>query len=143
MYKIERHQNFVKKYVLEFCTLYFFTSIVVVEVHEGVHFNYDKATYIGELTAIHFEKRPFGYISHRIHSYALEPMDYKRIYEIFPNLAILAVVLFNSHQETSLRVEEIFFQNNIMSFDQLDIAIDWVEEYMKSLPKLNNDKDLA
>lgn len=142
MDKPEQYQSFVKKYVLGFCTLYFFSSFLVVEVHEGVHFNFEKARHVGELTKLHFADRPFAYISNRIHSYALEPMDYRRIYEIFPTLAILAVVVFNSHQETSLKVEEIFFKNNIISFDELDTAITWIEKYMKSLPEISANKDL-
>ncbi len=122
--------DFIKSYNLDMGKVLFYTNYLVIEIAEGVNFDFEKAQELSVLTKLHFEGRPFGYISHRIHSYSLQPADYMRIKEVFPNIEVFAVVTYNKLQEASVKIESMFFTKGIMSFTKLEIAKAWVKEQL-------------
>lgn len=121
-------EEVVKIYDLTIGKVFFYENYLVIEVAEGMSFNHEKAKELSVLTNLHFENRPFGYISNRIHSYSLDPMDYTKIWEVFPNLKSFAIVAYNDLQKTSIRVEKMFFKGKINTFENLNDAIDWVKK---------------
>ncbi|WP_109300861.1 hypothetical protein [Aquimarina sp. AU474] len=121
-------EDVVKSYDLDIGKVIFYKNYLVIEVAEGISFNHEKATKLSVLTNLHFGDLPFGYISHRVNSYSLEATDYMRIKEVFPNLTAFAVVVYNKFQETSVRIENMFFEDGIMTFDNLDYAKAWIAE---------------
>ena len=118
----------VKQYDLEMGKVVFFKNYLIIEVAEGTSFDYEKAKELSKLTNRHFGNRPFGYISNRIHSYSLEPIDYTRIKEVFPNITAFAAVIYSKSQKTSVKIENMFYQEGIVSFNNLDKAIKWMEK---------------
>ncbi len=123
-------ENAIKEYNLEVGKVTFYDNYLIIEVAEGVSFDYQKAKELSRLTNLHFEGRPFGYISHRINSYSIEATDYTKIKEVFPNLEAFAVVVFNRVQESSVRIENMFFEDGIMTFDDLVTAEAWIREQL-------------
>ncbi|AXT59691.1 hypothetical protein D1816_04740 [Aquimarina sp. AD10] len=119
-------EDIIKTYDLEMGKVIFYKNFLVIEVAEGICFDYDKAEKLSKLTNLHFEDRPFGYISHRVNSYSTEPTDYLRIKEVFPNLKVFTVVIYNRFQETSVRIENMFYQDGILTFENLEKAKTWV-----------------
>ena len=136
MSKSINYNKQIKQYNLEMGKVVFFENYLIIEVAEGISFDYEKAKKLSELTNLHFQDRSFGYISNRVNSYSLEPIDYTRIKEVFPNLSVFAVVTYNKSQETSVKIENMFYQEGIVSFDNLKKAIKWVEK------KLDNQTDI-
>lgn len=122
----------IKQYNLEMGKVVFFKNYLVIEVAEGISFDYEKAKKLSELTNFHFEDRPFGYISNRVNSYSLEPIDYTRIKEVFPNIVAFAAVTYSKSQKTSVKIENMFYQEGIVSFDSLEKAIKWVEKELNN-----------
>ncbi len=121
-------EDVVKAYNLDLGKVIFYKNYLVIEVAEGISFNHEKAKKLSVLTNLHFGNAPFGYISHRINSYSLEATDYMKIKEVFPNLSAFAVVVYNKLQETSVRIENMFFEDGIMKFDKLEDAKAWILE---------------
>lgn len=125
-------EEVVKMYDLAMGKVFFYQNYLVIEVAEGMSFNHESAKELSVLTNLHFENKPFGYISNRIHSYSLDPMDYAKIREVFPNLKSFAIVTYNDLQKTSVRIEKIFFKGKINTFENLKDAINWVKNELIS-----------
>ncbi|GAA4271616.1 hypothetical protein U6A24_13605 [Aquimarina gracilis] len=123
-------EELVKRYNLEIGKVFFFENYLIIEVAEGICFDHNKAIELSKLTNVHFEGRPFGYISHRINSYSLEPTDYMKIKEVFPNLKAFAAVVYNRFQATSVKIENMFFQDGITTFEDLETARSWIKEQL-------------
>ncbi|MDY8135854.1 hypothetical protein [Aquimarina sp. 2201CG5-10] len=128
MAKSLKEEDVVHEYELNTGKVFFYKDYLIIEVAEGVCFNHEKAKELSKLTNLHFKDRPFGYISNRINSYSVEPTDYIKIKEVFPNIKAFAIVTYNDFQKTSVRIENMFFQGDIVSFDNLENAVDWVKE---------------
>ncbi len=125
------NERLVQKYSLCIGELFFFENYLIIEVAEGICFNYEKATEISLLTNLHFGNRPFGYISHRVNSYSLKPMDYLKTKEIFPNIEMFVVVAYTTAQEISVKIERIFYPDKIKIFETLEMAVVSVENHFK------------
>ncbi|GAA4277379.1 STAS/SEC14 domain-containing protein [Aquimarina mytili] len=123
--------EFVKKYDLEIGKVSFYKNYLIIEVAEGISFNHEKAKQLSRLTELHFGNQPFGYISNRINSYSLEPMDYLKIKEILPNIKAFAVVAYNNFQKASVRIENMFYQDGIVTFEQIEEAVKWIKDKLK------------
>ncbi|PKV51247.1 hypothetical protein ATE84_3321 [Aquimarina sp. MAR_2010_214] len=128
-----KKDKIIKQYDLEMGKVFFYENYLIIEVAEGVCFDYEKAEVLSLLTNLHFGDRSFGYVSHRVNSYSLEAIDYMKIQDVFPNMKAFAAVTYNELQKTSIRIENMFHQDGIVSFDNIEEAIKWVTE------KLEND----
>ncbi len=127
MPKSIEEEEIIKTYDLEMGKVIFYENYLVIEVAEGICFGYEKAKELSILTNLHFENRPFGYISNRINSYSIEPTDYMRIKDVFPNLKAFAAVVYNRVQQTSVNIENMFLQNGITTFQDLETAQTWIK----------------
>ncbi|MCK8520217.1 hypothetical protein M0D21_01490 [Aquimarina sp. D1M17] len=126
-------EEVIKEYILGFGKVVFYKNYLIIEVAEGASFNHEKGKELSVLTNRHFGNRPFGYISNRVNSYSLEPADYIRIKEVFPNLKAFAVVVHNKLQEECVTIENMFFHQEIITFSKLENAKSWMKEYLSSL----------
>ncbi|MBG6129658.1 putative ubiquitin-like protein YukD [Aquimarina sp. EL_43] len=127
-----KNDKLIKQYDLELGKVFFYVNYLIIEVAEGVCFDYEKAKTLSLLTNLHFGNRSFGYISHRINSYSLEATDYMKIKDVFPNIKAFAAVTYNETQKTSIRIENMFYQEGIVSFENIEEAIRWVTEQLKN-----------
>ncbi len=123
-------EDIVKRYDLELGKVTFYSNYLVIEVTEGICFDFNKAKELSILTDLHFKNKSFGYISNRINSYSLEPTDYMKIKEVFPNLKAFAAVVYNKLQQTSINIENMFLQEGIITFDDLEVAKNWIKEQL-------------
>ncbi len=79
----------------------------------------------------YFKGRPFGYITYRKYSYAVDPMVYLKTSQI-ENLAALAVVATDGLKESNLEVEKLFLSKPFRHFRDLETAKEWIEEMVKN-----------
>ncbi len=120
----------VKKYDLDFGKVFFYENYLIIEVAEGICFDYEKAKEISLLTNLHFGNQPFGYISHRVNSYSLEPTGYMKMEVIFPHLKVFSAVTYTKFQKSGISVENMFYQDEIKRFDNLEEAVEWTKEQL-------------
>ncbi len=126
-----KNDKLIKQYDLELGKVFFYKNYLIIEVAEGICFDYEKAKTLSLLTNLHFGDRSFGYISHRINSYSLEATDYMKIKDVLPNIKAFAAVTYNESQKASIRIENMFYQEGIVSFENIEEAIKWITEKLE------------
>ncbi|WP_062055610.1 hypothetical protein [Aquimarina longa] len=131
-----KNNQVIKQYDLEIGKIVFYKNYLIIEVAEGICFDYEKAKQISRLTDLHYKNHSFGYISNRVNSYSLEPIDYMRIKNIFPNMIAFAAVIYNKSQKASIRIENMFYQDGIASFESLEEAVKWIVLQLENKSKL-------
>ena len=111
----------------EFGEIRVFKNFVVVVMKEGITV---KPVYNKDLVAIankYYKSRPFGYITYRKNSYAVDPMIYIETSKI-ENLVAFAVVSNDGLKVSNMEVEKRFMTKPFKHFSNLDEAKDWVNE---------------
>lgn len=111
----------------------YYSNMVVAVVNEGVHVTVDSA--IEPLQAgaqIFGYRKDFVYISHRLHSYSIDPTGYYDAASMFPNFKGLAIVATNKRQRMLANLERLFMKRPIHVFDNLEAAFQWAEEFLEN-----------
>jgi flavodoxin len=109
-------------------------NYVVVLMNQGIHLTPDKNQVLVDIANSHFKNKAFVYITHRIHSYSVDPSIYLQTSKI-KNLAGFAVVAEAPLAKGNAEVEKLFFSTKPFEiFSTLKAAKEWA----KTL--LNNDK---
>ncbi len=107
----------------------FYSNVLVVEFNEGVHVTFENAAFpIQVAHEIYGSDKPIVYISHRIHSYSMDPMGYREVIELFPNFKAFAIVAQQKRRRMLAHLERLFIKKPIRVFDNLESAMLWAEE---------------
>lgn len=118
----------IAEHNLEVGRFFFYPNIVVGEFNEGVHVTYENATIpIQIATEIYGGEVPIVYISHRLHSYAMDPVGYKEVVELFPNFKAFGIVAESKRRRMLANLERLFIKKPIRVFSNLDDALKWAE----------------
>lgn len=111
----------------EFGVLEIYDSYVKAIMFEGVTV---KPKHIAVLIAIaekYYSNKKFGYITHRINSYSVNPIVYVETSKI-KNLVAFAVVSKDPVNLSNTQVEKLFIKKPFQAFKKMEEAIAWVEE---------------
>ena len=100
-------------------------------IAEGVIIDKKNSDTIIDLAVKHFPKDPFGYITHRIHSYSVDPAVYKNVADI-KNLVGFAIVTGNTKRLVNSDFERFFIKKPSKTFKELEDAIIWVKELIEN-----------
>lgn len=114
---------------LEFGQVHFFQNILIAEINEGVLFNADKNLELLSIGRRFFKNRPYGYISLRKNSYAVDPLVYREA-ALAENLKAIAVVSENELIKLNANNVERHFYKDSGSFEvfsNLEEAINWIQ----------------
>lgn len=117
-----------KEIKLEFGSVYIHQNILIAELHEGILFDLDSNQKLLDLAADIFKGASYGYISHRVNSYAVDPMVYIKSANTH-NLKAIAVVSENEmSRRNAEEVEKKFYKgsNSFEVFSSLEEAIAWI-----------------
>ncbi|MBW2937906.1 hypothetical protein KXJ69_07295 [Aureisphaera sp. CAU 1614] len=120
-----------KLYKLKFGEVHIHDFYVMAIIAEGVIIDKKNSDTIIELAVKHFPNDSFGYITHRIHSYSVDPTVYKDVAEI-KNLVGFAIVTGNSKGLKNSDFEQFFIKKPSKAFKELDEAIRWVKELIEN-----------
>jgi hypothetical protein len=83
-----------------------------------------------DLTRIYFKEKEFVYVTHRIHSYSVNPTIYLETARI-ENLKGFVVVATDSKREiANTKIEKLFFKKPFALFDSLSDAIHWKDSLL-------------
>ena len=121
----ENTNSCLKKYVLHIGEVEIYDDFMLAQLNEGITLNIDT---VGEILIIgrkHFPKKPFGYITIRKNSYAVDPTMYLKIFEI-ENLKAIAIVSEKIMDTHNIKIEKHFFNKPMNIFKSLPEAIIWV-----------------
>lgn len=110
--------------------------ILINEMDEGALLDVETNRKILKIGSEIFEKEVFGYISHRINSYAVNPMVYRDSAE-HPLLKAIAVVSESEMRRENARIEQQFYtnKNSFQIFSSLEEAMTWMNEVLSSYSK--------
>lgn len=128
-----------KKIELDFGVVWIDDQILVSELHEGVLLDVENNRKILNLGQQIFEGRAFGYISHRINSYAVDPMVYRESAE-HEQLRAIAVVSEKEMARKSAQLEKNFYTNKnpFQIFSSLEEAKTWIKEVVACQSKIGS-----
>ncbi|MGB3606307.1 MAG: hypothetical protein WA775_11090 [Psychroserpens sp.] len=124
-------KNLIYKKTVELGDLYFFEKMVVSELHEGVHVNFENFSEARIEIEHFYGQRHFGFIANRIQPYSITLTDANLYNDIFKNLRAYATVTYTELASKVVEVENYFFKFNKRNFKDLDEAIDWVQEELQ------------
>lgn len=109
-----------------FAKFWFFPNFLVGEFAEGVHVTRENSLGpIEVLKRVYGTSTPFVYISNRKNSYSMDPMGYKDIVDMFPNLMGMAIVSDNKYRRMIATLEKMFIKKPIGVFHRLEDAYEW------------------
>tara|TARA_R100000789_G_scaffold36013_2_gene38925 strand:+ start:378 stop:752 length:375 start_codon:yes stop_codon:yes gene_type:complete len=114
---------------LEFGQVRIFQNILIAELNEGVLFNANNNSELLKIGHEVFKDRPYGYISLRKNSYAVDPLVYREA-ALAENLKAIAVVSENELIKLNAHnVERQFYKDSgsFEVFDSLEEAINWIQ----------------
>ncbi|WP_394172550.1 hypothetical protein [Thalassotalea litorea] len=115
-----------------------YDSYVEATYFEGSDPGIDEAVFIYQFLSKHY-KSNFGWISNRINSYSSHQIFVKALLEDFSNFKCVAWVTY--HDDLKKRISPMpgFVPGRVMSkqFDNLDQAINWVQQVLEDL---NNER---
>ena len=117
----------IKKIVLECGLIWVHDRILVNEINEGALLDVETNRRILKIGYDNFGGNDFGYISHRINSYAVNPMVYRES-AAHPQLKAIAVVSENQLTRETARLEQQFYtnKNSFGIFSSLQEATAWM-----------------
>lgn len=114
---------------LNFCTLSFYDSYVIAVINEGEHIDHEINQKLINIMDEHYET-PYVYITHRIHSYSVDPHVYPKT-TTAKNLTGFAVVSDDYVSKNNAKIERLFFGKPFEIFSELDDAITWAKNLIE------------
>lgn len=118
-----------KQIDLDFGKVIIHENILIAKLNEGVLFDVENNRKLLELGNKIFKGENYGYISHRVNSYAVDPMVYFESANA-ENLKAIAVVSENEMtRRNAEQVERKFYKNSnsFEVFQTLEEAVTWIK----------------
>ncbi len=109
---------------MEIGNYFFYDNIVIVEAKEGIMLSYKRYLSVILLILNITERKPWIYISNRINSYAIQPLDYKYLNKI-PSLKALGIVNYTESGYLNSEFEAQFCKKPFRVFHNLTEAVIW------------------
>ncbi|MCF4101698.1 hypothetical protein L1I30_08480 [Gillisia sp. M10.2A] len=113
---------------LDFGKVYLLENIMIAELHEGILLDVERNRELLDLAGNHFKEQPYGYISNRSNSYAVNPLVYLESAST-ETLKAIAVVTSDPVVIQNTIIEKQFYKdsNSFEVFSTLEEAINWIK----------------
>lgn len=121
----------VREYYLDVGKIQVFDNYMVSIFDEGATLTLERAYQIIGISEIHFRDRAFGFISHRINSYAIDPIVYTYLREL-DNLKAFAIVSSKEVDMHNFNIEKMFFKKPMKFFIEYQNGLDWVRRRLRT-----------
>lgn len=116
-------------HTFSFGKLYFFEHMMVSEFKEGILFTFANALeFISKAEAYYGTEKNLVYISNRINSYSVDPVDWIKLGFSYNNLLSIGVVNYTFFKKKVFHVEKMFCRKPMKGFSSLNEAVDWAYE---------------
>jgi hypothetical protein len=108
---------------------------IIGVMNEGENINIEMVSEITSLANKYYKGEPWGYISNRIHSYALDPIVHLEAPEFEKNMVAFAAVTHRKETEITTVIEKEINKIHKLgyefaTFTDLDKAKDWVKSVL-------------
>ncbi|HKJ47661.1 MAG TPA: hypothetical protein VJ973_01150 [Christiangramia sp.] len=118
-----------KEIKLDFGTVYIHENILIAKLNEGILFDLESNQKLLQIGSEIFQNENYGYISHRVNSYAVDPMVY---IESANNDNLKAIAVVSENEMTRRNAEEVekkFYKDNncFEVFQTLEEAVKWIK----------------
>ena len=113
-------------------TIYFYRNLVVVEAKEGATLSYETSLPLLLKGLQIMKNRPLVYITNRIHSYSVNPTDFKYL-EAVPTIKGFAFVNYSKETRVNAHYEGSFLKKPFQSFDTIEDAYLWAQTILGEL----------
>ena len=121
----------IKKLSFNFGELSIYDNYVLAVMKEGVTISPNYNDVLVDISETYFRNKNFIYITHRIHSYTVDPQIYYKTEKI-ENLIGFAVVSHNYQAKLNAQIEKMFFKKPLMIFSDIEEAITWALKVTKT-----------
>ena len=121
----------VREYNLGIGIVQVYENYMVAVLEEGATLTLERTYQIIGISEIHFRDKPFGYISLRKHSYAIDPTVYTYLREL-ENMKAFAIVSVKEIDMHNFKIEKLFYKKPMKFFIEYDNALSWVKKRVKS-----------
>jgi hypothetical protein len=116
------------KIEFSFGTFFFLDKIIISELHEGIHFDWDKIEQVISEIAEHYgDNFKVAFLSNRINSYSIEPQLWVDFYKDYHFIVATAIVAYNDFNYKNSALEKHFSKNSIKRCETLDEAMEWIQ----------------
>ena len=117
----------VREYLLDVGKIQVYDNYMVSIFDEGATLTLERAYQIIGISEIHFRDRNFGFISHRINSYAIDPTVYTYLRQL-DNLKAYAVVSNKEVDMHNFHIEKLFYKKPMKIFVDYHKGLEWVRK---------------
>ena len=121
----------VQEYALEVGKIQVYDDYLVSIFDEGATLTLERAYQIIGISEIHFKNRPFGYISLRRNSFAIDPKVYTYLREL-ENLKAFAIASVKEIDMHNFNIEKMFYKKPMKFFIKYENALTWVKRRIKA-----------
>lgn len=115
----------------DFCETHIYADYMVVIMNEGVTLGPSHNQVLLNIVDTYFKTKKFVYITHRLHSYAVDPVIYFETSKI-KNLAGFAVVSKDYKAKSNAEIEKLFLNKPFEIFSTIEQAISWARSLIDS-----------
>ncbi|MGK0377835.1 hypothetical protein [Patiriisocius sp. Uisw_017] len=119
-----------EKLHFEFGEVSVYKDYVIVVMKEGITVAPKYNDDLIKISEAYFKNRKFGYITHRKHSYSVDPQIYFKTSKI-KNLVAFAIVANENPITKTSDLEKKFLKQPLKVFLELENAVNWVQELVK------------
>ncbi len=125
-------RKLIVEHVLNIGKFQFYSNMVVGEFFEGVHVTHENAVKPIQIAKeLYGDSEPIVYVSHRLHSYSMNPVGYHRTVQLFPNFIGFAIVSENKYRRMLVSLEKLFIKKPTAVFYELGQAFEWAGELLE------------
>ena len=110
------------------------TNYLLVVVNAGEHLTPAHNTILVNLVDDYFVDKSFVYLTHRKHSYSVDPAIYLETSKI-ENLAGFGVIAEVPVSKGNAEIEKLFLNKPFEIFNTLEDAVLWAKKILKNEPK--------
>lgn len=124
------YASLLKEFNYDFADVFVFDGYIVSEIKEGISFSWEDhaEVIVNDVTQfIGSDGSNIVYLSHRIHSYSVQPMDWLKFFTNQFSLKGYGVIGYSSRSFINTVMEKMFFNKKIRRFSSLETAINWAE----------------
>lgn len=117
------------KVVLDFGSYFLFDDFFIMEVNEGVHFNWNKLDILLSSLRSHYgNHKALAYIANRVHSYSIDPVLWSYFDKDDSILIAASIVSYRDSTYLNANIEKQMASIPIKRALSLEEAINWVQK---------------
>ncbi|WP_308992622.1 hypothetical protein QLS71_013205 [Mariniflexile litorale] len=124
------YNQVIKELNYSFGNVFIFEGFVISEINLGINLNWDEHAKVIVNDVSRFigsNGKDIVYISHRINSYSVVASDWLKFFNNSFNLKGYYIVSEDKIRVLSSVIENLFFNNKIKRFNNLNTAINWIK----------------